>query len=101
MPPSIHSTISANFPKGNEKQLSCKNQHPHSKLDVGVAVSKCVTPWKLSSNQYLLHCASGSGESVGDLSEQCDLSVCIHLLLHDAGLRVHAECISCSSVHCT
>ena len=43
-----------------------------------VAVSKCVIPQKLSSNQYLLHCASGSGESVGDLSEQCDFSVCIH-----------------------
>ena len=54
-------------------------------------VSKCVTPWKLSSNQYLLHCASGSGVSVGDLiiSEQCDFSIRIHLLLHNAGLRVH------------
>ena len=49
--------------------------------------------------------ASGSGESVGDLSEQCDFSaltcvapqcwiVCAHSVL------VHAECISCPSVHC-
>ena len=53
---------------------------------------------------HLVYSASHSGVSVGDLSEQCDFSaltcvapqcwiVCAHSVL------VHAECISCPSVH--
>ena len=70
-----------------------------------VAVSQWVTPQKLSSNQYLLHCASSSGESV-DLSEQCDFSVHTHLLYLSVYICcstvlvcVYTQCTGACSVH--